>query len=284
MFQLFRKLSRRSSPSVNGTHRTFKNAPLSPNTPYVSPDQFSAIGAPKTGFVQQSVQPANPAGFQPMPPTYSTVTSAQPVPAPVGSLPVQPVNLAGSPATSAVSSVPVQAGSNLDVTSQSGQPLRTAEPAIESVVPTASSQSRPDLAQSAQPVSLGQSPVPKQETKPSQSKQEQYVPKQTIADKPVKSKQGIKKSVPNTNPDWQKGISRTLILENGRPIDSSGVRPTPPSKEDLEELERRRAKIKKEAAAEAKRREKRKLIKAKEAEQDKLWQQEQDLYDEEYEL
>ncbi|MGT2928999.1 hypothetical protein ACVR1G_01890 [Streptococcus dentasini] len=270
MFQFFRQLFRRSSSGANGQYQPFKDYPL----PQHTPDQFREMASQSlTGSAQPSVQSVNPASVQSLPPTCSTAAPAAPQS-------VQPMNLAGSPVTSAVSPVPVQLSSNLDVTSQSAQPLRTAEPAIESVVLTVSS----DSAQSVQSVSLRQSSVPKQETTPSQSEQGQYVPKQMIADKPVKSKQGTKKSVPNTNSDWQKGTSRTLILENGRPSYSSGVRPTPPSKEDLEKLERRRARIKKEAEAEAKRQEKRKLIKAKEAEQSQLWQQEQDLYDEEYEL
>ncbi|EHI74999.1 Uncharacterised protein [Streptococcus criceti] len=245
MLQFFRKLLRRSSPSVNGTYRTFKNAPLSPNTPYVSPDQFSATGAPITGFVQQSVQPANPAGFQPMPPTCSTAMSAQPVPAPVGPQPVQPVTPAGFSTASEAPTVPFPSGT----------------------VP----------AQTPQPVSLDQSSVPKQEPKLSRS--EQVVSQSSPSKKKAPSDQAAKKYQLEDASEWRKNLNRTL--ERERQNLGLNTWPTPPSKEDLEELERRRAKIKKEAEAEAKRREKRKEIAAKETEQDKLLQQERDLYEEE---
>lgn len=256
MLQFFRKLLRRSSPSVNGTYRTFKNAPLSPNTPYVSPDQFSATGAQITGFVQQSVHPANPAGFHPMPPTCSTATSAQPAPAPVGPQPVP-----SSP-------------------SQSAQLMRTAEPANEPAMPVIPSQPRPTPAQTPQPVSLDQSSVPKQEPKLSRS--EQVVSQSSPSKKKAPSDQAAKKYQLEDASEWRKNLNRTLERERQNLVLNTW--PTPPSKEDLEELERRRAKIKKEAEAEAKRREKRKEIAAKEAEQDKLWQKELGLYDEEADL
>ncbi|EHI74112.1 Uncharacterised protein [Streptococcus criceti] len=248
MLQFFRKLLRCSSPSVNGTYRTFKNAPLSPNTPYVSPNQFSATGAQITGFVQQSVHPANPAGFHPMPPTCSTATSAQPAPAPVGSQPVQPVTPAGFSTASEAPTVPF--------------------PSV------------PVPAQTPQPVSLDQSSVPKQ--KPKLSRSEQVVSQSSPSKKKAPSDQAAKKYQLEDASEWRKNLNRTL--ERERQNLGLNTWPTPPSKEDLEELERRRAKIKKEAEAESKRWEKRKEIAAKEAEQDKLWQKELGLYDEEADL
>lgn len=283
MFQFFRKLLRRSNLGAHETYRTFKNAPLSQTPPYLSPDQFRQLSSQP---IREPDQPlaTKPAGFQPMPPTDSTVTPNQPASQvsatssePVSVQSVTPVASAG---LSANLTAPFPSGEIPVSVPRSVQPLRPAEPTNGPAVPRGLSPLKPVSAQTPPPVSLDHPSIPKQEVKPSPS--EQGAAKSSLSKRKAQSDKVVKTPAPDDDLGWRKRLD--VALERERLATRRTNRSAPPSKEDLEELEQRRARIEKETKAEAERREKKKAIEAKEAEQDKLYQQERELYEEEYAL